>query len=237
MPTPLYVIPDIHGHRDKLDHALELIHAEAGAEARIVFLGDYVDRGPDSAGVIACLLNGLNAGHPWTLLRGNHDQMMIDALTALRQIPPPSPAEIRWLSYSSGAEETLASYGVCPEDDASTILSAIPAAHQTLLAQTQLIHQTDDLLLVHAGIRPDVAVRDQSSKDLMWMREPFLSDRRDHGHLVVHGHSPVDWPTHCGNRVALDGGAGWGRPLHVAVFERRDAWLLDGLGRQPLLPV
>jgi serine/threonine protein phosphatase 1 len=76
----------------------------------------------------------------------------------------------------------------------------------------------------------------QTPKDLMWIREPFLSDRRDHGALVVHGHTPVAFPEHHGNRLALDGGAGWGRDLHVAVFEGRDCWLLDSTRRHPLTP-
>ncbi|WP_371225175.1 metallophosphoesterase family protein [Roseovarius sp. 2305UL8-3] len=234
MPNPIYVIPDIHGHKDKLDHALSLIAADGGGP--VVFLGDYVDRGPDSCGVLQVLVDGLAAGQDWTLLRGNHDQLMLNALTHLRNHPDAPREDIRWLSYKSGAREALLSYGVSPGDPAKDILSAIPSTHLTLLADTRLSHQTPDLIFAHAGIRPGIALVDQTPEDLMWMREPFLSDTSDHGRLVVHGHSPVMFPEHHGNRIALDGGAGWDRDLHVAVFEGRSCWLLDEGGRQPLVP-
>ena len=236
MAGPLYVIPDIHGHKDKLDQALSLIRDEGGTDARIAFLGDYVDRGPDSCGVLQTLVDGLAAGHDWTLLRGNHDQMMLDAISALPDLRLSGRLRIRWFSYNAGSAETLASYGVSTGDRSNIILSAIPASHLDLLKATRLWHQTKDLILAHAGIKPGVAMAKQTPKDLMWIREPFLSDRRDHGALVVHGHSPVAFPEHHGNRLALDGGAGWGRDLHVAVFEGRDCWLLNSTGRHPLTP-
>jgi len=232
MPDPLYVIPDIHGHKAKLERALSLINADGGGP--VVFLGDYVDRGPDSCGVLQILVDGVESGQDWTLIRGNHDQMMMDTLILLRDHPHAARADIHWLSYNSGGRETLLSYGVDPDDPADDILSAIPSAHQDLLADTKLWHQTPDLLFAHAGIRPGVALSDQTCKDLMWIREPFLSDTSDHGSLVVHGHSPVQFPEHHGNRIALDGGAGWGRPLRVAVFEGRACWLLEEDGRHPL---
>ncbi len=232
MPDPLYVIPDIHGHKAKLEHALSLIAADGGGP--VVFLGDYVDRGPDSCGVLQILVDGVAAGQDWTLLRGNHDQMMLDALAHLRDHPDAPREDIRWLSYKSGARRTLASYGVSPKDPAEKILSKVASPHQALLSATKLSHQTPDLLFVHAGIRPGVTLSDQTPKDLMWIREPFLSDASDHGHLVVHGHSPVIFPEHHGNRIAMDGGAGWGRALHVAVFEGRACWLLGEDGRHPL---
>lgn len=236
MAGPLYVIPDIHGHKDKLDQALSLIRDEGGMDARIVFLGDYVDRGPDSCGVLQTLVDGIKAGHNWTLLRGNHDQLMLDTLAALPGYPVSGRHKLRWLHYNSGAIETLASYGLKPNNPTDTILKTIPASHLDLLKATRLWHQTKDLILAHAGIKPGVAMAKQTPKDLMWIREPFLSDRRDHGALVVHGHSPVAFPEHHGNRLALDGGAGWGRDLHIAVFEGRDCWLLDSTGRHPLTP-
>lgn len=223
---PHYVIPDIHGHADKLVAALRLVERDGGPKARITFLGDYVDRGPASARVLDLLADGLDTGCDWCLLRGNHDQMMLEAIE--------SPTEdAKWLLHESGAVETLASYGVGPGDGWHKV---IPRAHHDLLRSTQLWQETPDLILAHAGLRPGVPLSEQTARDLMWMREPFLSDPRDHGKLVAHGHSPVPWPEHHGNRVALDGGAGWGRDLHVAVFEGRRAWVLTDEGRQPLVP-
>jgi serine/threonine protein phosphatase 1 len=231
MSGPLYVIPDIHGHLGKLDRALSLIRRDGGADAPIVFLGDYVDRGPDSRGVLQRLVDGMEAGRPWTLLRGNHEAMMLDALAA--DEPPGRRGRLSWFNeHVSG--QTLASYGLSRHDPSATIHRAIPQAHLDLIGQTKLWHATESLILVHAGLRPGVALQDQRTEDLLWIRAPFLSDRSDHGRLVVHGHSAVPWPEHHGNRVALDGGAGWDRALHVAVFEGRACWLLGAHGRQSL---
>lgn len=231
----LFVIPDIHGYAEKLRDALALVQHHGGDDAPIVFLGDYVDRGPDSAGVLQILADGVAAGRPWTLLRGNHDALMLEAIEALPDLPPHRRDEIRWFDAEVSAE-TLASYGVTRNDPSDVILSAIPASHLDTIRATHLWLETDHLILVHAGIVPGVPMPLQCAHDLMWMRQPFLSDRSDHGKLVVHGHSPVDWPEHHGNRVALDGGAGWGHVLHVAMFEGPRCWLLSDQGRTPLRP-
>ncbi|WP_412508691.1 metallophosphoesterase family protein [Roseovarius sp. SYSU LYC5161] len=239
MPTPLYVIPDIHGQREALDAALATVEADGGADATIVFLGDLVDRGPDSRGVIDRLIAGQAAGHDWTVLRGNHDQIFLDFLDAAHagaEGPGPGPA---WLGENMGGVATLASYGVAASQlspNWQAVRSAVPQSHRRFLATLPLYHETPELVFVHAGIRPGIALSDQSPDDLLWIREPFLSDGRDHGRLVVHGHTALPYPRHHGNRVNLDGGAGWGRPLRPAVFVGRECWLLTGTGREPLVP-
>ncbi|MEO1140249.1 MAG: metallophosphoesterase family protein [Pseudomonadota bacterium] len=230
---PLYVIPDIHGHKDKLDQALALIHAWSGAAARVVFLGDYVDRGPDSRGVVQTLIDGIEAGQNWTALRGNHDQLFLDAMQGTME----DAAQFDWWrSHNMGGSATLASYGIETAEFGTGWANDVPQAHREFLTQLPHVYETSDLFLCHAGIQPGVSFDAQDPHDLIWIREPFLSDPRDHGKLVVHGHTPVDHPEHRGNRVALDGGAAWGRHLYVAVFEGRDAWLLTGAGRTPLRP-
>lgn len=226
----LYVIPDIHGYQDKLDRALRRVMAEGGVDARVVFLGDYVDRGPDSRGVIQTLVDGMAAGRPWVPLRGNHDQLFLEFLEGRM-----NAAEAHsWCSDRMGGRATLLSYGLDVSD--TDVAMRIPAAHRDFLASLPYCHETEMLFLCHAGVRPGVALNDQDPTDLMWLREPFLSDRRDHGKLVVYGHTPVKAPEHHGNRVALDCGAGWGRELIVAVFEGREAWVLTDRGRVPLRP-
>jgi serine/threonine protein phosphatase 1 len=230
-----FVIPDIHGQSDKLREALALVRHHGGDDASIVFLGDYVDRGPDSAGVLQILADGVMSGRPWTVLRGNHDDLMLKAFAALPGLPPKRRGEMRWFDDNISGE-TLESYGVTRNDPSHVILSAVPEVHLDLIRNARLWFATDHLLFVHAGIWPGVPMALQSARDLMWIREPFLSDKTDHGKLVVHGHSPVDWPEHHGNRVALDGGAGWGRTLHVALFEGPRCWLLHGEKRTELTP-
>lgn len=222
----LFVIPDIHGHKDKLDHALALIEAQGGRDARVIFLGDLVDRGPDSRGVIDMVLAGLKAGRDWTVLRGNHDQMFLDYLTSAGA--PLTPELDVWFTHRGGAE-TLTSYGIDVTKGApafETVTRTVPLAHVDFLASMPLWHETGHLIIAHAGIRPGVPLGDQTPDDLMNIREPFHSDPRDHGKLVVHGHAAIDFPFHYGNRINLDGGAGWGRALHVAQFDGRTCRLL-----------
>ena len=114
--------------------------------------------------------------------------------------------------------------------------SAVPAAHLDFIDALPLWHQTDDLLFVHAGLRPGIALEEQREDDLIWIREGFVDSDFDFGRLVVHGHTALDHPQHFGNRIDLDGGAGYGRPLIPAVFEGRDCWLLTERGRVPLTP-
>lgn len=233
----LFVIPDIHGHKDKLDHALTQIEVQGGHDAPVIFLGDLVDRGPQSCGVINTVLAGVEAGRDWTVLRGNHDQMFLDYLM-LAGAPLTPELEI-WFTVRGGAE-TLASYGIDISDgvpDFEIVKTTVPQSHLNFLASMPLWHETDDLIIAHAGIRPGVPLDAQTPDDLMNIREPFHSDPRDYGKLVVHGHAAIGFPTHYGNRINLDGGAGWGRDLHVAMFEARDCWLLsDDTAPVPLRP-
>ncbi len=112
----------------------------------------------------------------------------------------------------------------------------MPARHVGWLGNLPLVHETPDLILVHAGIRPGVPVDRQDADDLRWIRGPFLEDRTDHGRLVIHGHTVVPAAEHHGNRVNLDSGAGYDGPLSVAVIEGRQVWLLTPDGRQALMP-
>ncbi len=230
MSAPICVIPDIHGYKSELDRALALVDRIEGPDAKIVFLGDYADRGPDSRGVIQTLIDGIAAGRDWTALRGNHDQIFLEALTGRLE----SPRFAWWMQENLGGRETLFSYGMDTPTYGADLARHVPEAHRAFLQALPHAVQTEELFFCHAGIAPGVPLDRQSPEDLMWIREPFLQDTRDHGKLVVHGHTPVDAPEHHGNRVALDCGTGWGLPLQVAVFEGRRAWRLTDAGRAPL---
>lgn len=255
---PIYAIGDIHGHKDALDRALALIADDGGPDAQVVFLGDYTDRGPDSRGVIETLIAGCAEGRNWVCLRGNHDRLFSRFVRHGIAHDARVKAGLHWVNPRLGGVTTLASYGVTGDpvlhhpsgglerleqfstlDQAALMQqaqAAVPAAHLDFLDARPLYHQTDDLLFVHAGLRPGVALADQAEDDLIWIRDPFLSSTDDFGPLVVHGHTALDSPQHFGNRVDLDGGAGYGRPLVPAVFEGRDCWLLGDKGRVPLHP-
>lgn len=242
MTRPIYAVADIHGFSDQLDRALGLIAADGGPGAEIVFLGDLVDRGPDSRGVIDRLLDGRANGRPWQVVQGNHDAMFARFLRDGTLTDARIKSGLPWTDPRLGGTATLASYGVdaIPGADPAALraaaLAAVPAGHRDFLQSLPLTVQRQGLLFVHAGIRPGVALADQDGADLIWIRDPFLDHRGPHPWLVVHGHTALDFPEHAGNRINLDGGTAWGRPLHPAVFEGRDCWLLSEQGRLPLRP-
>lgn len=240
MSGPIYAIGDIHGQHQMLQDALEWIDADGGRDAQVTFLGDYVDRGPNSRGVLETLKNGVTAGRNWIALKGNHDRMF---QWFMEDSPRPDPhlkITHSWLHPALGGRETLASYGVRAEENERLIdvhqraKEAVPNDHIEFLQSLRTYHQTGSYLFVHAGICPGVALKDQVENDLLWIREPFLSYSARHPWLVVHGHTALEAPEDCGNRLNLDSGAGYGRPLTVAVMEGENVWWLKKEGRVPV---
>jgi serine/threonine protein phosphatase 1 len=240
MDAAIYAIGDIHGRLWKLDVVLERIERDGGASARVVFLGDYIDRGPDSAGVITRLIEGRDAGRNWVFLKGNHDRMFA---WFLEPEPRPDPyllVSMSWLHEALGGRETLGSYGVEVhgqrrlKDVHAEARQAVPEAHRAFLADLTLSLETADVFFAHAGIRPGVALACQDEEDLLWIRQEFHLETSPHPKLIVHGHTPVDAATHYGNRVNLDTGAGYGKAVSAAVFENGEAFLLTETGRRPL---
>ncbi len=213
----VYAIGDIHGCTDKLIglHALIARDLEARPVETplLLHIGDYVDKGPDSAGTIERLLAPPIPGVPVVNLMGNHERTMLDALAGDR------PAITDWLH--TGGREALASWGADPEDPAGWA-AAIPAAHQAFVRGLALHHRLGGYLFVHAGIRPGVPLAAQAEDDLLRIRGDFLSSERDHGMVVVHGHTPVRHGAEVyDNRIAIDTGAVFGRPLTCLVLEER----------------
>ena len=243
MTQSIYAIGDIHGELSMLEDAISRVESDGGADAHIVFLGDYVDRGPNSREVIDLLMQGLSSGKNWQCLLGNHDRM----LTMFMEDYPRADTRFRpgmhWLHERIGGKETLSSYGVEIDDDDrihdihQRARTLIPAAHIDFLRARPYFYQLDELLFVHAGIRPGVAFEQQDQEDLLWIREEFHDDKRAHPWLVVHGHTPIDAAQHYGNRVNLDTGAGYGDLPSAAVFEGVDCWLLTEAGRKLLVPL
>ncbi len=238
----LYCVGDIHGHKDQLDIALERIEADGGPMASVVFLGDYIDRGPESRSVVQTLFDGIAEGRDWVALKGNHDRYLVDFIADPTYRDPKMRAGYTWFDQRIGGNATLASYGVDMsnsrplEDIHAEACAKVPEAHIAFIKGLPTLHVTEDLICAHAGLRPGVALDNQDEEDLLWIREEFHDDPRDYGRLVVHGHTALEAPQHFGNRVDLDGGAGFGRPLTAAVFDGRDCWVLTDAGREPLTP-
>jgi len=242
MPQPIYAIGDIHGQAGELDRVLDLIETDGGPDADIVFLGDYTDRGPNSKAVIERLAKGKAEGRNWTFLMGNHDRMFSWFVEDFPRHDPLLLVELNWLNPRLGGDTTLASYGVpvTGRDRMSDIhaqaRAAVPEAHVDFLQNLALSHETPDLFFAHAGIKPGVALKNQREDDLLWIRKEFHAATTPHPKLIVHGHTPVDSAMHYGNRVNLDTGAGYGKPLSAAVFEGAECWVLTQQGRNRLRP-
>lgn len=244
--TRVYAIGDIHGHLSELRRAHALIEADrtrvGDSDAVVVHLGDLTDRGPDSRGVIDFLMSGISEGREWIVLKGNHDRLFARYLRTGDGTDGRLRSPLTWVSDAMGGKATLASYGVETrrfESDAALHLraaEAVPETHVAFMEKLPLTYISGDLLFVHAGIRPGVSLLNQKEDDLVWIRDEFLWDLTDHPWVVVHGHSPVDEATHYGNRVNLDTGAGYGRPITAAVFEDEEVYALSSEGRRPMLP-
>lgn len=242
----IYAIGDIHGYRAELERAHRLIAADRARVgddgAQVVHLGDLCDRGPDTRGVIDFLLAGAARGEPWITLKGNHDRLMSYFLEDEPRIDPYMLVGWSWFNDGVGGIETLASYGVAVAKKErlyqlhERARDAVPETHKAFLAALPTSYETDELLFVHAGIRPGVPLDEQTETDLLWIRTEFHDDKRDHGKLVIHGHTPVKTVTHYGNRLNIDTGAGYGRPISVVVIEGHKVWRLTEAGRERVKP-
>ena len=209
-----YAVGDIHGRYDLLKEVLAKISADAGARAQgrrpvLIFCGDYVDRGPDSAKVLEALVwLRRRSAFDLHLLKGNHDQMVLEFLDE-----PERVAE--WLR--TDGVPTLRSYGVDPpreEGEADLVrardalLDAMPASHLLLLRSLKLMVSVGDYAFVHAGVRPGTALQAQTEDDLLWIKDDFLEDMGPFPKVIVHGHSWTDdKPRILSHRVGIDTGA------------------------------
>jgi serine/threonine protein phosphatase 1 len=242
-----YAIGDIHGQLVRLENAHRLIDADKrrvhDPDAPIVHVGDLVDRGPDSRGVIGFLRAGVLGGAPWIVLKGNHDRLLVRFVTDPAWEDPKLSPGLTYLHPLIGGQETLMSYGLyrmtsfhlrAAQTEAA---KAIPHEDLAFLDSRPLTHSYGQVLFVHAGLRPGVPLQQQDEQDLLWIRDPFLFDTRDHGALVVHGHTAIERPMHYRNRLNIDTRAGYGGPLTAVVIEKRDCFLLTEDGRVPILPL
>ncbi len=241
-----YAIGDIHGQYDLLRAAHDRIDADrtrcGDSAAPVVHLGDLVDRGPDCASVIGYLRRGIGAGEPWVVLKGNHDRMFSLFLHDPGARDPGLRSSFSYLHPAIGGGATLQSYGVRNAADRplapvhAEALDLIPPEDRAFMAALPSQHRRQDVLFVHAGIRPGIPLDDQIEDDLVWIRGPFLDDPRDHGPLVIHGHTAIHQPEHHGNRVNIDTRAAYGGPLTAIVIEDRAVFVLGDHGRILLLP-
>jgi serine/threonine protein phosphatase 1 len=226
-----YGVGDVHGRLDLLDQLLAKIEADIAARAPsqnlVVFLGDLIDRGPQSAEVVERLRTWQPRDAKAVFLCGNHEEVMLRVLTA-------EPAILSdWLRF--GGSECLASYGLSPtsiknksEPEAlAAIRAAVPTEHKAFLETFADTFRFGDYLFVHAGIRPGIEVAAQTEQDLRWIRDPFLDDPSDHGFVVVHGHTISEEVDERANRIGVDTGAYRTGLLTALAIEGDLRWHID----------
>jgi serine/threonine protein phosphatase 1 len=226
----IYAIGDIHGRRDCLDVLLERIgednDARAPAKTTLVFLGDLVDRGDDSRGVVDRAMK-LGDALDCRFLMGNHEEVFIKAWEG-------DESSAR-LFHRIGGRETALSYGVPASaydaadfDQLVKLLDAhVPAEHIAFLRRFDDTYAAGDYLFVHAGIRPGRAIEEQDPTDMRWIRDRFLDDPRDHGMMIVHGHTVTPEVENLPNRIGIDTGAYASGKLTALGLEGAEKWFLS----------
>lgn len=229
-----YAVGDVHGRLDLLESLLDKIaednRARGSAKTYLVMLGDLIDRGPDSAGVIDLFANRPPQWARVINLKGNHEEFLLRVLGGDADLAP------NWLTY--GGYECVESYGMSrgwsldarPQDIVEQLAAKVPQSHREFLEDMADSFKFGDYLFVHAGIRPGVPIAEQSGKDLRWIRDGFLDDQTEHGVMVVHGHTIVDTPQEHFNRIAIDTGAYKSGVLTALALEGEARWYIEARG-------
>jgi serine/threonine protein phosphatase 1 len=207
----IYAVGDVHGRVDLLERLRTMIEEDAKwhpiGRKVVVYLGDYVDRGPDSRGVVDMLARRPLPGFESMFLKGNHEDSLLEFLTD----PGIAPA---WMAY--GGDATLYSYGVRPPDARKVedilaaqkaFIQALPPEHLAFMEALKLVHVEGDYAFVHAGFRANVPIEFQDPQDMMWIRNEFLDSDADFGKVAVHGHTITERPETRHNRIGIDTGA------------------------------
>jgi len=192
-----YVIGDIHGMLDKLERLLDKIPFDRDQD-RLAFVGDYIDRGPDSKGVIDRLLSLMDQELRLVFLKGNHEQMFLNFLAGREP----------HFFLLNGGNTTLASYRKHSKDS-----SIIPARHLAFFDLLLPYYEMDDFILVHAGLRPGVGLERQEEEDLLWIGQEFIQSKFDFGKRVVFGHTRFKTPYVDSRKIGIDTGAAFGNLL------------------------
>jgi serine/threonine protein phosphatase 1 len=216
VPERIIVVGDIHGCLGKLEEMMTRLAPTPGRD-QLVFLGDYIDRGENSRGVIEYLL-GLREKHPDTIfLVGNHEKMFVDFLGGVEQA----------LFIHNGGGSTIRSYMGSMENprlvmhrglDTLVLEQMVPAGHREFLRNLQLYYETPEFIMVHAGLRNGVPLEKQTADDLVWIREEFIYSELDFGKRVIFGHTPFVRPLVLPNKIGIDTGAVYGNALTCIIL-------------------
>jgi serine/threonine protein phosphatase 1 len=199
MTRHTYAIGDIHGCADKLRGLIDQLDIDPQRD-QLVFVGDYIDRGPASFEVVEYVLGLKTTLQDVVFLKGNHEQMLEDYLAG--------PDKLTFLI--NGGQATLDSYLRHRPNPRAPV---IPPRHQAFFKGLRLFHETENYIFVHAGLKPRVPLDRQDPRDLLWIRSRFIYSEADFGKPVVFGHTPFPEPLVQANKIGIDTGAVYGHQL------------------------
>jgi len=211
MTGRIFAVGDIHGCLSKIRRLIEIIPVD-DREDTLLFIGDYIDRGPDSRGVVDYILSLRKQFSHVVCLCGNHEDMLLAYITEGRD---------REIYLINGGDATLLSYGLSPSPwDTPTL----PDDHMAFFTDLLTFYETPDYIFVHAGLRPGISLSEQSRHDLLWVRDEFIRSSYDFGKTVVFGHTPLREPMLGENKIGIDTGAVYGGPLTCVELPQRTVY-------------
>jgi serine/threonine protein phosphatase 1 len=218
MSPDIYAIGDLHGHLDALERLMDRISPDLSRD-QLIFMGDYIDRGPHSRGVVDYVLRLKNSAPPEKVvcLKGNHEAMFLNFLLDID----------KELFLFNGGFSTLRDYW--GEDWQELENLVLPPDHARFYRELKLYYETPDYIFVHGGLRPGVPLAEQEEEDLLWIRGDFIAAMDDFGRKVIFGHTPFRQPLILPNKIGIDTGAVYGNlltclklPQEEFIFDRDD---------------
>jgi len=201
MSTKIFAVGDIHGSFDKLEAMMDVLPWDRDAGDLLLFIGDYVDRGPRSRDVVELLVQLKRAGGNFAFLKGNHEKMLLDFYVEQKD---------QMLYVANGGAETIASY---VEGAIGRKAFVLPEDHLEFLLSLKLYHETEDYIFVHAGLRDGIPLPEQNEEDLLWIREEFIYSAYDWTKRVIFGHTALETPFVTPGKIGIDTGAVYGNKL------------------------
>jgi serine/threonine protein phosphatase 1 len=201
MSTRIFAVGDIHGSFDKLEAMMDVLPWDRDAGDLLLFIGDYVDRGPRSRDVVELLVQLKRAGGNFAFLKGNHEKMLLDFYVEQKD---------QMLYVANGGAETIASY---VEGAIGRKAFVLPEDHLEFLLSLKLYYETEDYIFVHAGLRDGIPLPEQNEEDLLWIREEFIYSAYDWNKRVIFGHTALETPFVTPGKIGIDTGAVYGNKL------------------------
>jgi serine/threonine protein phosphatase 1 len=207
--SKIFAIGDIHGCKYHLDRMMAMLDINSENDT-LIFIGDYIDRGPDSKGVVDTLLDIKKRIKNAVFLKGNHEQMLLDCINRGEKKP----------FMDNGGMKTLSSY------DTNEFFPMLPSSHIEFFNTLKTWHMTDGYIFVHAGLRPGIPLERQDTEDLIWIREAFIHSPHNFGKIVVFGHTPISFSTPLidKDKIGLDTGAVYGGKLTCIELTSREVY-------------